>query len=259
MITVIGLGVEKGDISLRAKTLIEDGVKKGYPVLVKTGKTASYQTVLDLGVEHTTLDSVYDKSRSFQTLNKNLAKAVVNAGDNAIYLIDGSASEDYSVKILQKKFHGKLLVVDGVAKTTAQAVVANFGNCSYSTISAYELLDGEKVSPLQAVIVYDMDDRALASDCKLILGDLFGEETKVKYIQGGKAKSIALYELDRQKSYDYSSAVAIEKQELLKKTGYGSDRTLLQAEIEKGTAEIEQLQHKISRIQAYNVIHFLTE
>ena len=220
MITVIGLGVEKGDISLRAKTLIEDGAKKGYPVLVKTGKTASYQTVLDLGVEHTTLDSVYDKSRSFQTLNKNLAKAVVNAGDNAIYLIDGSASEDYSVKILQKKFHGKLLVVDGVAKTTAQAVVANFGNCSYSTISAYELLDGEKVSPLQAVIVYDMDDRALASDCKLILGDLFGEETKVKYIQGGKAKSIALYELDRQKSYDYSSAVAIEKQELLKKTRF---------------------------------------
>ena len=51
----------------------------------------------------------------------------------------------------------------------------------------------------------------------------------------------------------------VKQQELLKKTGYGSDRTLIQAEIEKGTAEIEQLQHKISRIQAYNIIHFLTE
>ena len=223
MITIIGLGVEKGDISLRAKQLIEDGVKKGYPVLVRTGKTASYQTVLDLGVEHTTLDSVYEKSRSFQTLNKNLAKAVVNAGENALYLVDGSASEDYSVKLLQKKFHGKLLIVDGVAKTTAQASQANFESCSYSTISAYELLDGEKISSAQAVIVYDMDDRAIASDCKLILGDLFGEETKVKYIQGGKAKKIALYELDRQKSYDYSSAVAIEKQALLEKTRFSID------------------------------------
>ena len=223
MITVIGLGVEKGDISLRAKQLIEEGVKKGYPVLVRTGKTASYQTVLDLGVPHTVLDSVYEKSRTFQTLAKNLAKAVVNAGENAIYLVDGSASEDYSVKILQKKFHGKLLVIDGVAKTTAQAVLANFESCSYTTVSAYELLDGAKLTSSQAVIVYDMDDRALASDCKLILGDLFGEETKVKYIQGGKAKKIALYELDRQKDYDYSSAVAIEKQELLAKTRFSID------------------------------------
>ena len=223
MITVIGLGVDKGDISLRAKQLIEDGAKKGYPVLVRTGKTESYQTVLDLGVEHITLDSVYEKSRSFQTLNKNLAKAVINAGENAIYLVDGSASEDYSVKILQKKFHGKLFIANGVAKTTAQAVAANFESCSYSTLSAYELLDGAKPSFAGAVIVYDMDDRAIASDCKLILGDLFGEETKVKYIQNGKAKTIALYELDRQKSYDYTSAVAIERQELLKKTRFTLD------------------------------------
>ncbi len=223
MITVIGLGVEKGDISLRAKQLIEEGAKKGYPVLVRTGKTTSYQTVLDLGVEHTTLDSVYEKSRSFQTLNKNLAKAVTDAGENALYLVDGSASEDYSVKILQKRFHGKLFIVDGVAKTTAQAVLARFESCSYATLSAYELVDGAKLTTAQAVIVYDMDDRALASDCKLVLGDLFGDETQVKYIQGGKVKKIALYELDRQKSYDYSSAVAIEKQELLQKTRFSLD------------------------------------
>lgn len=51
----------------------------------------------------------------------------------------------------------------------------------------------------------------------------------------------------------------VKQQELMKKTGYGSERTLLQAQIEKGTAEIELLQHKISRVQAYNVIQFLTE
>lgn len=220
MITVIGLGVERGDISLRAKNLIEEKVKLGAPVLVRTGNTRSYQTVLDLGIPHTTLDSVYEKSRTFKTLSKNLAKAVVDAGDNAVYLVDGSASEDYSVKALQKRFHGKLFIVDGVAKTTAQACAANFESCSYKTVSAYELIDGGSIETDTAVIVYDMDDRALASDCKLILADLFGDERKVKYIQGGKAKSIYLYELDRQKSYDYSSAVAIEKQELLEKTRF---------------------------------------
>ena len=68
-----------------------------------------------------------------------------------------------------------------------------------------------------------MDDRGLASDCKLILGDLFGEETEVKYICGGKPKKARLYELDRQKSYDYSSAVAIEEMELLEKSRFTAE------------------------------------
>jgi tetrapyrrole methylase family protein/MazG family protein len=71
--------------------------------------------------------------------------------------------------------------------------------------------------------VYDLDDRGLASDTKLLLGNLYGEETMVKYILGGKAKKISLFELDRQKDYDYTSAVAIEEIELLEKQRFTAE------------------------------------
>lgn len=221
MITVIGLGVEQGDLTEKGKACILQAAKEGKPILVRTAHTLSYQNVLDLGVAHTCLDEIYQNSRNFATLPRNLAKAVVSYGENAVYLVDGSATEDNSVKALSRRLRGKLQIIDGVSKVTAIVRAAQFTNCSYTAQSAYELLENaanDKPCTLSGcVVVYDMDDSAIASDCKLILGDKFGEEIKVKYICQGKSKTIALYELDRQKQYDYTSAVAIEEKDLLQK------------------------------------------
>ena len=224
MITVIGLGVEAGDLTKRGEEAIFRAVKNGGKIAVRTAHTRSYQSVLDLGVEHICLDTVYENSRSFATLAKNLAKAVTDLGENTVYLVDGAASEDYSVKALCKRLRGKIEIIDGVSKTTALARTAGFQGCSFTAVSAYELAEKAKQGGLGLpLVVYDMDDRGLASDCKLILGDLFGEETEVKYICGGKPKKARLYELDRQKSYDYSSAVAIEEMELLEKSRFTAE------------------------------------
>ncbi len=213
MITVIGLGVERGDLSKRGEELLQNGVKAGRNVVVRTANTRSYQTVLDLGIEHTTLDFVYEKSRNFATLAKNLAKAVVEQGEDSIYLVDGSATEDTSVKALLRS-RKKVEIVDGVSKVTALARLAEFNGCSYAAVSAYELENRELSLP---VIVYDLDDKALASDCKLRLFELLGEEREVRFLQGGKSKKIPLYELDRQKNYDYATGVAVEEEDLLAK------------------------------------------
>ncbi len=218
MITVIGLGVERGDLSCRGEKIILDGVKAGRKIVVRTANTSSYQSVVDLGVEHSTLDSVYESSRNFRTLAKNLAKAVTDSGENTVYLVDGAATEDNSVKALLKRLaKNKIEIIDGVSKTTALVRAANFKSCSYTAVSAYELTERAKNGLNLPLVVYDLDDIALASDCKLLLFDLFGEETVVSYIQGGKVKKIPLYELDRQKGYDYTSAVAIEEINLLEK------------------------------------------
>ena len=221
MITVIGLGNERGDLTKRGEEAVLEAAKKGATVFVRTAKTRSYQTVLDLGVAHTCLDYVYEKSRSFDTLAKNLAKAVRAGGENSVYLVDGAANEDYSVKALIKSLRGKVNVINGVSKAGAIADRAQFSGCAHTAVSAYEALAGAKLSlPL---IVYDLDDEALASDIKLLLGGLFGEESEVKFLTGDKVKKIKLYELDRQKSYDYSSAVAIEAQDLLEKTRFSTE------------------------------------
>ena len=94
MITVIGLGVEQGDLTKRGEEAILRAAARGDKILVRTAKTRSYQTVQSLGVAHETLDFIYEKSRSFATLAKNLAREVALAGENAVYLVDGAATED---------------------------------------------------------------------------------------------------------------------------------------------------------------------
>lgn len=214
MITVIGLGNERGDLTKRGEMAILQAVKSGAKIVVRTANTRSYQSVVDLGVEHICLDYVYKKSRNFATLAKNLAKAVTDQGENTLYLVDGAPSEDTSVKALIKRTRGKINVIEGVSKITALAGVASFQGCSYTAVSAYELTEKELTLPL---IVYDMDDKALASDCKLFLGDLFGEEITVWFIRQGKRAEMPLFEIDRQKEYDYTSAIAIEETTLFDK------------------------------------------
>ena len=217
MITVIGLGNEKGDLTERGKAAILETLAQGGKIAVRTGKTRSYESVLALGVEHVCLDFVYEKSRSFKTLNDNLAKAVLALGENTAYLVDGSASEDNSVKALLRKTRGKAKIISGVSKVTAIAEKANFKGCSYTAVSAYEIFDKAKDGLNLPLLVYDLDDQALASDVKLLLGELFGDEIQGKYIIGENAKGIGMYELDRQKAYDYSSAFAVDEVDLLDK------------------------------------------
>ena len=224
MITVIGLGVERGDITKRGENALLEAAKSGRPILVRTAHTTSYQTVLDLGVEHTCLDYVYESSRNFATLAKNLAKAVADQGDAAVYLVDGAATEDNSVKALVKRMRGKVEIIDGVSRVTSIARVARFASCSYTAVSAYELAERASEGGLSLpLIVYDLDDVALAGDVKLLLGDLFGEELNASFIHQGGAKKIALYQLDWQKEYNYTSAVAIEKVDLLEKQRFTMD------------------------------------
>ena len=217
MITVVGLGVNAGDLTKQGEAAILAAAKAGKPIVCRTAKAKSYENLSALGVPHTSLDEVYETSRSFNSLNRNLANAVYALGDGAVYCVDGAASEDNSVKLLLRK-RGEVKIIGGVSKISDFATRAAFFGCSYTAVSAYELAERAKVGGLKApLIIYDIDDRFLASDVKLLLFDLFGEDTAVKYLYGEKCKKIALYDLDRQRQYDYTCAIAIDEQDLLKK------------------------------------------
>ena len=211
MITVVGLGAEAGDLTERGRRAILLAKK----VAVRTARTRSYKNLEELGVEHICLDDIYEKSRSFSTLNKNLAKAVVELGDGTVYCVDGAASEDNSVRALKKRLRGKIEIVDGVSRVSALVRAAGFEKCSYTAVSAYEI--GEAEAFTAPLVVYDMDDRALAGDVKLLLQNAFGDEAPALYICGGKTRKIKLFELDRQPAYAYDSAVAVEYVNLLER------------------------------------------
>lgn len=225
MITIIGLGVKEGDLTENAKRAILQTAEEDGKVIVRTARSASYRNVEALNVPHETLDFVYEKCRTFETLNKRLADEVLKYRENVAYLVDGAASEDNSAKaILRRAGKKNVRVIDGVSKIGAIAALSCFKGCSYQAVSACDAQEIASEEGLSApLIVYDIDGADLAADIKLLLSDKFGEETKVSFIRlnEGKAKKIPLFELDRQKRYDDSCAVAVERIGLLRKKRFG--------------------------------------
>jgi tetrapyrrole methylase family protein/MazG family protein len=211
-ITLIGLGIEEGDLTVKAVKAL----KEADEIFARTSLTNSFKN-LD-GYNVTSLDSLFEKSRTFDTLNKKLASAVLEGAKrgNVCYCVDGGVSEDEACKIILKK-HKDCTVIEGVTKGAHAVGVAKLNSTQYTSVSAYGL-DGLK--SCKAVVVYDIDSDYIASIVKEKLTDLFGEESKCTFIRGNVAKKIKIYEIDRQREYDYSCCVAVEEGEFLKKERY---------------------------------------
>jgi len=208
MITIVGLGVNEGDLTKSGeKAILSDG-----KVILKSEKTLSAKSVVGLGVPYITLDRMFEKSRSFDTLNKNLVKEVLKEAKDGdvVYCVDGAASEDLSAKELLKRKNVR--VINGVSKIEAIASISKISSVSYAAYSAYDISSYKRRAlPL---IVYDISDAFIAGDVKLALFNLVGEETKIKFVRGDKVKEIPLYELDRQGEYGNLCAAVIEERDL---------------------------------------------
>lgn len=192
----------------------KDAILSADKVILRTGETAPAESVRALGVAFETLDYIYAKSRNFDTLGRNLAAAVAEAGRNAdvAYCVDGSVSEDVSAQIILKK-QKNTRVFEGVSKSS-RAFSAAKVPCG-TAVSAYNMQSCTRASlPL---CVYDVDCDLIAGDVKLRLCDMFGDEACAFFVSGGKAEKICLYEADRQKDYGPFSAVVVGEIPLLEK------------------------------------------
>ncbi|MGN0822323.1 MAG: nucleoside triphosphate pyrophosphohydrolase [Candidatus Gallimonas sp.] len=212
MITIVGLGVEKGDVTARGL----EAARRADKVVLRTGLARSADSLREAGIAFETLDGLYEKSRNFETLKKNLAAEVVRraAGCDLCYCVDGGVNEDGSAALLCKRKDVK--TIEGVTKGASAARKAGlFG--AVTAVSAYELSESKPTLPL---VVYDVDGKELAGDVKLFLTEKFGDEAPACLICGGEAKPIALYEADRAERYDYASAIVVYDAPLLEKKRY---------------------------------------
>lgn len=211
-ITLIGLGVNKGDLTRSA----EEALSSADIILARTNRCAAYESLNGYNVR--TLDYIFESSRNFDSLNKNLAKEVLSAGKdkNVCYCVEGAVAEDEACRIILKRKKG-VTVCEGVSRISH---VKNLAKLCHSQITAVSAYDIANIKSCRAAVVYDIDDEHAASEVKLKLSDIFGEETVCAFVKGNIVKKIKLYELDRQKSYDLTCAVAIEEGEFLTKPRY---------------------------------------
>ena len=211
-ITLIGLGTDEYGLTKGAEKALNSAGK----ILARTANTRSFSALDDFEVQP--LDSLFNSCRNFDTLNKKLAKAVTDAAntDDVCYCVDGAVCEDEACRIILSK-HKDCQIFEGSSKSAHAANLARLKNSQYTAVSAYGI---ENLKSCAAAIVYDIDGYFLATKVKQTLSHLFGEETECTFIHGDKAVKIKVYEIDRQKDYDYSCAVAVEEGEFLKKDRY---------------------------------------
>ena len=98
MITIVGLGTEKGDLTERGKA----AARNADAVLLRTAQTPSAESLRAAEIAFESLDSLYEKSRNFDTLAKNIAREVVRRaeGKNLCYCVDGGVCEDAAAQLL---------------------------------------------------------------------------------------------------------------------------------------------------------------
>ncbi|MCD8205215.1 MAG: nucleoside triphosphate pyrophosphohydrolase [Clostridia bacterium] len=211
-ITLIGLGTEKGDMSMDAKNALDVAEK----IMARSEKMCAF-SALD-GYEVETLDSIFESSRNFDTLNKNLAQKVISEGRNrkTVYCVDGCVSDDEACKVILSK--GKdVTVYEGVSKAQKFRTIAGMRS---SVVTSCPACDAENLRPCTACVIYDIDDAHAAELTKERLSELFGEEETCSFIKGGKAVKMKIYEIDRQAPYGLDCAVAVDEVDFFKKQRY---------------------------------------
>ena len=216
MITLIGLGVNSGDISYNA--LLE--IKRCNNVYLRTENTLSKCVLDSENISYKTFDHLFVSSKNFDTLNKKIVSSLLRESQDVCYLVDGAVDEDeVCKKIISKRKNVKIF--NGVSRAGHYLSKLGLGG-TYTSISAHNMqeLTSSIIFPL---VIFDIDNVLLCGQLKFILSDLVGENTICYLFNGGKVKKLPLYEIDRQKTFDYSTSLVIPKRELVDKERYNLD------------------------------------
>lgn len=209
MLHIIGLGTKKGELTQDAL----EALRGADAVYVRTATHPSAESLREAEIPFESLDGLYASSRNYDTFVMKAVRLIrAKAKDGAVcYCVDGGTFEDRIACILAKEKGAK--VYPGVSKSAAAAAKA--GICgNFTVIAAPEAGAHELTRPL---VVYDLADRALASDVKLALSELFGDEAPAYFVHGDSAEPIALFEADRQAEYDMTCALVLPDEPLLEK------------------------------------------
>ncbi len=211
------MGVEGGDLTLA--TLKE--LKSGKNIIISSEITPAGKWLKSRFPEAVSLDDIFDCSRNFETLNKKLAKRVLDYAKNGdvIFLVDGDVKDSAACRIILSK-RKNVNVLTGISKADYYLGKLGAGG-SYLALSAYDVAEKTRLSlPL---VVYDIDGELIAGEVKLALSDKFGDEIPCYFFHGSEYKKIPLYELDRIENYDCACSVVITELGLTEKARYDFD------------------------------------
>lgn len=215
-ITVVGVGLERGQLTLDAAQLLSSGAR----VVLHTGRIACAQWLEEQGIPFETLDALYQDCEDFDEHARLAAEAVMRMAQSGDVVYAVYDVRDHSVLKLLEQVPG-LKIVPGPAMEGAL-----LGRLDGAT-RMLEASDWEsfRLSPRENTLIRELDSRQLASEVKLQLMQCYPDETRCLVLNGdGSISRVPLYDLDRLKAYDHRSCVLVPAQrDLTRLERYGFD------------------------------------
>ena len=216
-ITVAALAPDSGDMLACG---VYDALKAAPRLLLRTAIHGVADRLKSEGIAFETLDALYEQTEDFDELCELAVKKIIELarqGETLCYAVS-EPQNDATVRLLAQKLPEdvELCVLSGMTLADAAAcAMIPFGvnTENLRTLTALSALD-MRMQADQPQVITELDNRYLASDVKLWLGDLLDDETTVYFLENAaelcpKARAIELCELDRQEKYDHRTAVLV--------------------------------------------------
>ncbi len=210
-ITIVGTGYDAKSVTCAGF----EACLNADVLLLKTEKTPSADFFKERGLNFRTLDAVYDSSRNFETLNKNILKFFKSLDKNIkniVYCVPGSGVRDRSALLLSEHFE---TVFISAPECTANISSDISGDVKFSFAEDFVAEADYKFDYFSNLVITEIDDKYIAGDVKIALLKVLDGEDKIIFADAFGCRRIPLMELDRQNAYYAHTAVLVNPKDIL--------------------------------------------
>ena len=233
MITVVSLG--PGDPKLLTMQSV-DALRKSRCLILRTAHHRTAEWLQEEGIAHSDFDALYDEFDDFDALHAEMARLLwETACEKAVTFAVIDAQTDGAVRALRstRPEDGKITILPGVTMADSCLALLPDEFEQSGSVRILPAMDAVNAAadPSVPLLVTEVFDRVLASDLKLRLSDLYGDEAMIVFFPGSakinrKPLVIPMMELDRQRTYDHTVCLYIPAMDLKQRQRYCFDDLL---------------------------------
>ncbi|MDR3084934.1 MAG: hypothetical protein LBU47_01315, partial [Christensenellaceae bacterium] len=158
MITIVGLGIRPGDLTLD----VQSRLRSGLPVLLRTARHPAADFLRAEGIPFQSFDALYEQSEDFSALNAAIAQAVLQNAPCVFAVPGGAGLFDESVRAVAsaaQKEGAAVEILPGIGLAEATAA-QNLGAVGAVTLAAGDF--GPRLAnPRLPLILVELNSRVL--------------------------------------------------------------------------------------------------
>ena len=233
VITVVSLG--PGDPKLLTLQSLE-ALRKSRCLILRTARHRTADWLKEESIAFEDFDALYDEYEDFDALHTEMARRLwAQAEDQPVTFAVIDAQTDGAVRALRAACpaDAKVTILPGVTMADSCLALLPEHFEQSGKVRILPAMDAVEAAPDPGtpLLVTEIFDRVLASELKLRLSDLYGDEATVVFFPSSvkinrKPLMIQLMELDRQRTYDHTVCLYVPAMELQQRSRYCFDDLL---------------------------------